>query len=62
MKNVKYMTLSERGSAAIMFENWFDAMDYIDYILTKTDENTMILFELVDGKIINGMRIIATED
>lgn len=55
MNDVKYMTLSERG-AATMFENWFNAMNYIDYILTKTNEDTMVLFELVDSKIVNGMR------
>lgn len=56
MDGVKYMTVSERGGAAIVFDIWFNAVDYIDYILNNTDEISMILFELVDGKICNGMR------
>lgn len=53
---VKYMTLNEKGGAAIIFDEWFMAMDYIDYILNKTETHTMVLFELVDEKIVNGMR------
>lgn len=58
MKNdgVKYMTVSERGGAAIMFDSWFDAINYVNYILKHTAETTMVLFGLVDGKICEGMR------
>lgn len=56
MNDVKYMTVSERGGAALVFDSWFSAMDYIDYILNHNEEISMILFELVDGKICNGIR------
>lgn len=60
MKNdeVKYMTLNEKGGAAMIFDEWFMAMDLIDYLLNKTETHSMVLFELVDGKIVNGMRYI----
>lgn len=60
MKNdgVKYMTLNEKGGAAMIFDEWFMAMDLIDYLLNKTETHSMVLFELVDGKIVNGIRYI----
>lgn len=58
MKNdgVKYMTVDEGNAVALTFDDWYWAMDYIDYILNKTETHSIILFELVDGKIVNGMR------
>ncbi len=56
--NVRYITLNERNAAAVMFGDWYNAMDYIDFLLNKTETHSMVLFELVDGKIVNGMRYI----
>lgn len=53
---VKYMALNEKGGGAFIFDDWYSAMDYIDYLLNKTETRSMVLFELVDGKIVNGMR------
>lgn len=58
MNDVGYMVLNEKSGAAIIFGEWYTAMDYIDYLLNKTKTHSMVLFELVDGKIVNGMRYI----
>ena len=56
---VNYMVLNETDATANNFEWWSEAIEYIDYILDKTETWSMVLFEMVDGKIINGMRYTA---
>lgn len=57
MDGVTYITLFEHDATTLTWRSWFDAIGYIDAMLAACPNiHSCVLFGLVDGKIVDGIR------